>query len=287
MPELAPPVDGDPDWTLRLVSALRDRPYPFAPAGALFGDDQPLCCPTDLASDLISDLPDLELPELDLNELDADGFFGELKWYGEQATGLPERGGEDMEDSLLAVLAEGLSHIDGLAGLGGNEGGPAAVTSDDDAQDGCSATAPSIHHRPVTPEEQAAGSTHVLLTSSEQEDEEPSLLKKLLLAPPNSQQSYEHRVGGSVRCRVPPAERARLPLPFKPQALLRTVLPPLARSCYATCAPTTSRPHCLTLRLGLVETDSVERPRAHCLPPHPSQSFQLASTRNPPVWCCH
>ena len=82
-----------------------------------------------------------------------------------------------MEDSLLAVLAEGLSHIDGLAGLGGSDGAPVAVASDHDAQDGCSATAPGIHHRPVTPEEQASSSTNVLLTSSDQEDEEPSLVR--------------------------------------------------------------------------------------------------------------
>uniref|UniRef100_A0A8C4QG70 Uncharacterized protein n=1 Tax=Eptatretus burgeri TaxID=7764 RepID=A0A8C4QG70_EPTBU len=133
----------------------------FLQAGALFGDDQPLCCPTDLASDLISDLPDLELPELDLNELDADGFFGELKWYGEQATGLPVRS----------------SHLP-------------------------SSTSSSFH----------CCSTYILTYPP---NPSPHQLKKLLLAPPNSQQSYEHRVGGSVRCRVPPAERARLPLPFK------------------------------------------------------------------------
>ncbi|CAM9374277.1 unnamed protein product [Lampetra fluviatilis] len=166
-------------------------------AGALFGDDQPLCCPADLTSDLTSDLvdpdPDLELPDLDVSDLDTDGFFGALKWYGEQAgfqvsssltpraarwcTAAADKSDDDTEDSLLAALAEGLSSIDGISCLDGIGGlacsPPGGACGDGGSSGGDDDEMASLH----------------------------TLLKKLLLAPANTQLSYEHRVGGSVRCR--------------------------------------------------------------------------------------
>ncbi|XP_061409185.1 peroxisome proliferator-activated receptor gamma coactivator 1-alpha-like isoform X1 [Lethenteron reissneri] len=243
----------DDDFSTFVFSCFAAERGDSCQAGALFGDDQPLCCPADLTSDLTSDLvdpdPDLELPDLDVSDLDTDGFFGALKWYGEQA-GFQDKSDDDTEDSLLAALAEGLSSIDGIScldGIGGLACSPPGGACGDGGSSGGDDDEMASLHTLVAAARPIAAETADTPAEEEEEEEgdewqeleekqqrEPSLLKKLLLAPANTQLSYEHRVGGSVRCRggggsgatatASSAQAAvrphKLPLPLKPKPLL-------------------------------------------------------------------
>nr|UKB92846.1 PPARgamma coactivator 1 alpha [Lethenteron reissneri] len=167
---------------------------------------------------------------------------------------LGDKSDDDTEDSLLAALAEGLSSIDGIScldGIGGLACSPPGGACGDGGSSGGDDDEMASLHTLVAAARPIAAETADTPAEEEEEEEgdewqeleekqqrEPSLVRAMeggtTEAGRRAALSYEHRVGGSVRCRggggsgatatASSAQAAvrphKLPLPLKPKPLL-------------------------------------------------------------------